>query len=258
MIGLRSGADDYVVKPFSPAELVARVDAVLRRVDPAPEKAPPIVHGDLEIDPAARRVFARGEEVDADAARVRPAAVPRAPSRPGVHAHAADGRRVAVRVLLRHVDGDRARAPAAREDRGGPRAAAPRADRVGRRLPVPAVSPQRSALLGLGAALAAAGAIAAVYGLRDGAADVRAARRARARPRWCSPTSRGRAGAGSARRGASSPRASRSRVGQLVVAVAAGVALMFVSAHDALVIGAVHRVRRRDRACARCSSWAAA
>jgi DNA-binding response OmpR family regulator len=63
VIGLRLGADDYVVKPFSPAELVARVDAVLRRVDPAPEKAPPLEHGDLVIDPAARRVFVRGEEV---------------------------------------------------------------------------------------------------------------------------------------------------------------------------------------------------
>src|SRR5918992_1731315 len=63
VVGLRLGADDYVVKPFSPAELVARVDAVLRRVDPAPEKAPPIEHGDLVIDPAARRAFVRGEEV---------------------------------------------------------------------------------------------------------------------------------------------------------------------------------------------------
>ena len=40
VIGLRLGADDYVVKPFSPAELVARVDAVLRRVDPAPDRSP--------------------------------------------------------------------------------------------------------------------------------------------------------------------------------------------------------------------------
>ena len=64
VLGLRRGADDYVVKPFSPAELVARVDAVLRRVDPAPETAPPIVHGDLEIDPVGRRVMAHGEEVE--------------------------------------------------------------------------------------------------------------------------------------------------------------------------------------------------
>src|SRR5437763_15097878 len=40
VIGLRLGADDYVVKPFSPAELVARVDAVLRRVDTAPSVEP--------------------------------------------------------------------------------------------------------------------------------------------------------------------------------------------------------------------------
>src|SRR3954463_2374823 len=63
VIGLRLGADDYGVKPFSPAELVARVDAVLRRVDPAPDRAPPLEHGDLVIDPAARRTFARGEEL---------------------------------------------------------------------------------------------------------------------------------------------------------------------------------------------------
>jgi two-component system, OmpR family, response regulator ResD len=63
VIGLRLGADDYVVKPFSPAELVARVDAVLRRVDTAPERAEPISYDGLEIDPAARRVTVRGEEV---------------------------------------------------------------------------------------------------------------------------------------------------------------------------------------------------
>jgi DNA-binding response OmpR family regulator len=63
VIGLRLGADDYVVKPFSPAELVARVDAVLRRVDTAPSHEPPLEFDGLKIDPAARRVFARGEEV---------------------------------------------------------------------------------------------------------------------------------------------------------------------------------------------------
>ena len=63
VIGLRLGADDYVVKPFSPAELVARVDAVLRRVDSAPEHEAPIEFDDMTIDPAARRVVVRGEEV---------------------------------------------------------------------------------------------------------------------------------------------------------------------------------------------------
>lgn len=62
VIGLRLGADDYVVKPFSPAELVARVDAVLRRIDTSPEQEEPIELGELTIDPAARRVFVRGEE----------------------------------------------------------------------------------------------------------------------------------------------------------------------------------------------------
>jgi DNA-binding response OmpR family regulator len=63
VIGLRLGADDYVVKPFSPAELVARVDAVLRRVDPMPTHARPLELTGLTIDPAARRVFVRGQEV---------------------------------------------------------------------------------------------------------------------------------------------------------------------------------------------------
>jgi two-component system, OmpR family, response regulator ResD len=70
LIGLRRGADDYVVKPFSPAELVARVEAVLRRTaareaapdgdDPAAE---PIEFDGLRIDPAGRTVTRDGEEV---------------------------------------------------------------------------------------------------------------------------------------------------------------------------------------------------
>src|SRR5919112_1492990 len=61
--GLRLGADDYVAKPFSPAELVARVDAVLRRTQPSPDGELPFVSGDLDVDPAGRRVLKRGEEV---------------------------------------------------------------------------------------------------------------------------------------------------------------------------------------------------
>jgi len=62
IVGLRLGADDYVVKPFSPAELVARVDAVLRRVDTSPALEPALRFGDLEIDPGARRVQVDGQE----------------------------------------------------------------------------------------------------------------------------------------------------------------------------------------------------
>jgi two-component system response regulator ResD len=63
VVGLRLGADDYVVKPFSPVELVARVDAVLRRVDKPAEAVTTLEVGELRIEPASRQVFARGQEV---------------------------------------------------------------------------------------------------------------------------------------------------------------------------------------------------
>jgi two-component system response regulator ResD len=62
LMGLRDGADDYVVKPFSPRELVARVDAVLRRVFADRENAEPLNFDGLEIDLRGRRVLAGGEE----------------------------------------------------------------------------------------------------------------------------------------------------------------------------------------------------
>jgi DNA-binding response OmpR family regulator len=65
LTGLEVGADDYVTKPFSPRELVARVSAVLRRVESAGSaEATRALHlGDLEIDLDSRRVRRRGTEV---------------------------------------------------------------------------------------------------------------------------------------------------------------------------------------------------
>ncbi|HEY3344713.1 MAG TPA: response regulator transcription factor [Anaerolineaceae bacterium] len=62
--GLEMGADDYVVKPFSPQELVSRVRAVLRRANPghADPAEKPIHLNDLTIDPQTRLVTMRGEE----------------------------------------------------------------------------------------------------------------------------------------------------------------------------------------------------
>ena len=62
--GLEMGADDYVVKPFSPQELVSRVRAVLRRssADEAPHEGPPLEFDGLSIDPGTRTVVTSGEE----------------------------------------------------------------------------------------------------------------------------------------------------------------------------------------------------
>jgi two-component system phosphate regulon response regulator PhoB len=59
--GLEGGADDYVTKPFSPRELVARIKAVMRRAGSTDSEV--IKSGDIELDAAAHRVIVNGREV---------------------------------------------------------------------------------------------------------------------------------------------------------------------------------------------------
>ena len=65
ILGLERGVDDYVVKPFSPRELVLRVAAVLRRsVEPAPEDGEPLTCAGLHLDPLTHALEVEGRPVD--------------------------------------------------------------------------------------------------------------------------------------------------------------------------------------------------
>lgn len=63
VLGLKLGADDYVVKPFSPAEIVARISTVLRRARPSPQSSRLVFDG-LVIDLNSREVIVNSETVD--------------------------------------------------------------------------------------------------------------------------------------------------------------------------------------------------
>lgn len=95
VLGLELGADDYVTKPFSPREVVARVRAILKRSAGA---APPVLaRGRLELDLGARRCRARGIEVALTATEFQILA----------HLLAAPGRLVARPVLMAALWGAR-------------------------------------------------------------------------------------------------------------------------------------------------------
>ena len=138
MVGLEIGADDYVTKPFSPRELVLRVDSILRRSSGGLDTDAPtvLVDGDLVVDRARRLVTLGGQETVADR-RASSTCWPSWSSRPG--------RRVLPRrpapagvglVVRRPVDRHRPRPPAAREGRARPHQPGAAAHRLGRRLPL--------------------------------------------------------------------------------------------------------------------------
>jgi len=63
VVGLELGADDYVVKPFSGAEVIARMRAVLRRAKPSAPAVTDLEVGPLRVELGARRVFLEGDEL---------------------------------------------------------------------------------------------------------------------------------------------------------------------------------------------------
>ena len=66
ILGLEIGGDDYVTKPFSPRELVARIKVILRRIGPVGEPADDgtkLSHGELQLDTSRHRVSLKGREV---------------------------------------------------------------------------------------------------------------------------------------------------------------------------------------------------
>ena len=118
--GLATGADDYVVKPFSVPELIARVRALLRRASPE-RVANVLVHGDIELDREKKRVSRAGREIDLGPTEYRLLEFLMERPGPGVLARAVARRRLGLRGLYRRAHRRRSRRPAAQGAQPRPR-----------------------------------------------------------------------------------------------------------------------------------------
>ena len=104
--GLKNGADDYITKPFEMKEVLARIEAVLRRSNgsAAEKKARRLVFDKLVIDMDAFELTVDGKKVDTppkDGAAVLPGLLPQ----PGLYPQPAAGRGMGIRLLWRFPDG---------------------------------------------------------------------------------------------------------------------------------------------------------
>jgi CheY-like chemotaxis protein len=119
VLGLELGADDYVVKPFSARELVARIRAVLRRTSAAATPAPngPLQIGAVELDASARTVTLDGQPSGAHAQGVRPPRPAHGPGRDRREPRAAHRRGLGRQLVRLDQDARRPRQRPAQEAR---------------------------------------------------------------------------------------------------------------------------------------------
>ena len=107
------GADDYIVKPFEMKELIARINAVLRRTEIPTDTRKRLVFDKLIIDLDSYELIVDGKKVDTPPKELELLYHLASTPQPGVHPQPASGRGVGLRLLRRQPDGGRAhQAPA--------------------------------------------------------------------------------------------------------------------------------------------------